>query len=847
MHDRDWARTGSARALALAVALVVLGAGGSAPAAAASPPSFRPGVVLVGFQPGVPAARRRAIARAAGAVGSRRVGAGVRLRVGRASVLAAVRSLRRRREVRYAEPDYLMRAAAVPGDPAFPLQWGPADDGATAAWDVSTGSRSIVIAEVDSGVDYNHPDLAANIWSNPGGVGGCPAGTHGFNVLTAACDPMDDDAAFSGHGTHVAGILGAAGDNEIGVAGMNWSTTILPVKWLNASGSGSTGDLIAALDWVVRARQAGVDIRVVNDSATFVGTAFSQALSDEIDVLGDNGILFVTAAGNTADDNDDPRLRRYPCGYDRPTEICVTASDRDDRLPSWANYGAATVDLAAPGDHVYSTLRDGSYGFISGGSMAAPQVAGAAALVLSRADLSVTELKSALLDSVDPVPALAGLVRTGGRLNVCRALPGCVAAPRPAPASTLGTTTIGAATDSFGADRKRVNRATLAEPGTLTQLRLFLEPGGASGQASVRGVVYADADGAPGALLGASAELVYHATDARGWYDLPLASPLPLAAGRYWLGVLTGGADHVAGFRWQSVADSRVGNANGYADGPSDPFGAVGSTDDERMSLYGVYEPRAAAGEPTPPAAGDQEPAAAGDPPPTAAGDGSGPPAATGAACGSPAVAACDGPSTETGAPDCPETSPLAGAAAHGAGRGLAFSLAAGSGPVDVEVLTVDGGGSLARFHARRTSFAWRGPRRALRDGIYVVRFASGGDERRVAVERRGGSFHARPAYGLRAACGAVRLFELDGPVFGGRHARALGISYRLATTARAEVRVVRGARMLRRFAARAVPAGRLVAVRLASTLIPPGDVRVVLRVTAAGRTLTRTLTARRL
>ena len=236
---------------------------------------------------------------------------------------------------------------------------------------------------------------------------------------------MDDETTFGGHGTHVAGIIGAVGNNGLGVAGVNWSTTILPVKWLDSTGFGSTSGLISALNWVLQAKQAGVNVRVVNDSATFVGTAYSQALSDEIDLVGQSGILFVTAAGNTADNNDDPSVRRYPCGYDRPTEICVTASTQTDALPAWAGYGPNTVDLAAPGDNIYSTLRNGTYGYVSGGSMASAQVAGAAALILSAHDFPAEALKTDILSNVDPVPGLAGRVRTGGRLDICKAIPGC--------------------------------------------------------------------------------------------------------------------------------------------------------------------------------------------------------------------------------------------------------------------------------------------------------------------------------------------------------------------------------------------------------------------------------------
>jgi thermitase len=454
--------------LALTAILIVAGrpqgwlALSRAQADAHSQPRYVPGVVLVGFRPGVSAEHRQMLERAVGARGVRafgvtaersaasrrvqaRLGSSFVLHVGRGRELSTVAWLRARRPwVRYAEPDYIMTASGatnVPNDRSFSLQWGSlntgqsvngtagmagADDGAARAWAHSTGSRLIVIGEVDTGIDYNHPDLAANVWSNPGGVGGCPAGTHGYNVVAGTCDPMDDDTYYGGHGTHVAGIMGAVGNNGTGVAGMNWRTTLLPVKWLsNPYASGSTTQLISALNWLLAAKQAGVNIRVINDSATFVGDVYSQPLSDEIDVLGANGILFVTAAGNSGSNNDDPAKTRYPCGYRRPNEICVTASNQNDARPRWANYGRHTVDLAAPGNNIYSTLRNGTYGYINGSSMASAQVSGAAALILSVQDMTVTALKARILTHVDPLPALSGRVRTGGRLDVCKAMPGC--------------------------------------------------------------------------------------------------------------------------------------------------------------------------------------------------------------------------------------------------------------------------------------------------------------------------------------------------------------------------------------------------------------------------------------
>ncbi|HVH86800.1 MAG TPA: S8 family peptidase [Terriglobales bacterium] len=421
--------------------------------------TFRNDTVLVGFNSGVGRQEQDRILTIAGAREQRVIGQGVHvLSVPAGRLQQTIDVLRKIPAVRYAELDFRHSLNATPGDPFFPEQWpllntgqqvngsagtAGADESATKAWNITTGTRSIVVGIADTGIDYNHPDLAANIWSNPGGINGCAAGTHGYNVLTGACDPMDDDTAYNGHGTHVAGIIGAAGNNSIGVTGVNWQTTLLGVKWVDANGYGYTSDLISALDWLIRAKQAGVNLRIVNDSQTWVGTASSQALSDEIDALGTNDILFVTAAGNTAQDND--TTPRYPCVYDRPNQICAAASDQNDGLWSSSNYGRQTVQLAAPGVNIYSTLRNGTYGFISGCSMSAAEVSGAAALVLSTGYQSASALRSTLLGSVDVLPAFTSVTQTGGRLDICKAISGCANA---SPVNTgmpsiSGTTVVG--------------------------------------------------------------------------------------------------------------------------------------------------------------------------------------------------------------------------------------------------------------------------------------------------------------------------------------------------------------------------------------------------------------------
>ena len=296
---------------------------------------YRDGVVLMAFRDGTRPEQQKAIVSRIGAREIKRIGFGVHvLAVEPGQVLTAVNSLKAFKEVRYAEPDYIQRLSAgtLPNDTSIGLQWAHQNTGQTVngssgtpgadertnlAWGITTGTNSVVVAVLDTGVQYTHPDLFTNMWNNPGGVGGCPAGTHGYNVLASSCDPMDDETSYGGHGTHVAGIIGAMGNDAAGTAGVNWTTSIMAVKWVNCfGGTGANSDLITAMDWVVTAKQAGVNVRIVNDSQTWAGIAFSQAVVDEIDLLGNNDILFVTASGNTAQDND--TAPRYPCSYFAP-------------------------------------------------------------------------------------------------------------------------------------------------------------------------------------------------------------------------------------------------------------------------------------------------------------------------------------------------------------------------------------------------------------------------------------------------------------------------------------------------------------------------------------------------
>ena len=363
------------------------------------------------------------------------------------SLATKLADLRNDPNVLYAEPDYILRADRIPNDPMFPIQWGLKNDGtlggtagadvsADEAWSMATGSRDIVIAVIDTGVDYTHPDLVDNMWINDDEIptngidddaNGYIDDYHGYNFSTFDAmvaemlgtpflpyDPMDRN----GHGTHCSGIIGAVGNNGTGVAGVNWKVKIMPVSFLGEYGLGLTSDAILALEY---AWKNGA--RLSNNS--WGGYGFSQSLYDAIMIAGLNGHLVVAAAGNDAFDNDyeGGLWHHYPSDYDLDNIVSVASSDRDDLLSDFSNWGAVSVDLAAPGSSILSTYPGGGYETLSGTSMATPFVSGAAALLLSQdAGRSVAAIKRTLLQSVDPLESLKGKVVTGGRLNLAKAV-----------------------------------------------------------------------------------------------------------------------------------------------------------------------------------------------------------------------------------------------------------------------------------------------------------------------------------------------------------------------------------------------------------------------------------------
>lgn len=334
-----------------------------------------------------------------------------------------------RPDVESIEVDHPIRAYFEPNDPSFSQQQGlngAYGISATAAWDISTGNDAKLVAVIDSGVDFSHEDLQTALWTNPGEIASNGVDDDGngfiddvrgydFGSDVGDTDPSDEN----GHGTHVSGIIAATGNNGLGVIGIAWQTKIIPVKCLDDGGNGFISYLVNALDYVSRLKDQGYPIAVVNMS---LGTdKQSDALNRAVDRVSSRGILLVAAAGNNFGQNND-QTPSFPANTDNPNVIAVAASNSSGNLASFSNYGPTTVDVAAPGSGILSTvpvtLKGVLYDYIDGTSMAAPHVSGIAALVAAaNPSASATLIKSIILATVTPRSSLSKKVVSGGIVN----------------------------------------------------------------------------------------------------------------------------------------------------------------------------------------------------------------------------------------------------------------------------------------------------------------------------------------------------------------------------------------------------------------------------------------------
>jgi Subtilase family/FG-GAP-like repeat len=404
----------------------------------AAGPKYHPTRVLVRYKNGTTRGMMEAIHQRVNAKVSRELSIVNGLQVVEVPEASSIHDLlhyyRQNPNVLYAEPDYFVRAVGAPNDPQFASQWNlqntgqnggtpGADIHALQAWGLTTGSRNVVVGVIDTGADYTHTDLAANIWTaatpfpvstQNGSVVQCSAGTHGFDMVTDICDPMDNN----GHGSHVSGIIGAVGSNGIGVTGINWQVQILPCKFLDAQGGGFIGAAIACLGLMKELKDSGVNVVVTNNSWGGAGT--SQALHDAIAAAMQDGMLFVAAAGNDFSNNDEFPV--YPANIDLPNVISVAATDRNDAIVTFSDTGKRTVHLAAPGRDILSTTPNNTYSYDSGTSMAAPHVTGVVALLKAQnPSLDWRAIKNLILSGGDTLGSAQETI-TGKRLNAYGAM-----------------------------------------------------------------------------------------------------------------------------------------------------------------------------------------------------------------------------------------------------------------------------------------------------------------------------------------------------------------------------------------------------------------------------------------
>jgi subtilisin family serine protease len=374
------------------------------------------------------------------------------------SLFGAAKQLAARSDVEYVEANTIIRINRQPNDTDFAKQYGmhntglnsgtvDADIDALEAWDVVTGSKDVVVGIIDTGVNYTHPDIAPNYWKNPGESGLDAAGKdkstngidddgngyiddyRGWDFVNNDNDPMDDHS----HGTHCAGVIGARGDDGIGVVGVNWNVSMVGLKFLSGSGSGTLEDAVKAIEY-------GTSLGLSLTSNSWGGGGFSQTMLDAIKAANSRGILFVAAAGNDSSNND--ASPAYPASYQVDNVISVAASDNKDQMAYFSNVGVNSVHVAAPGVDIWSTVLGTTYGTMSGTSMATPHVAGVAALVKSaHPDASASQVKARILGGVDRSDYWASRVSSGGRINAFNALE--VDSAPPAEVSDLTLTSVG--------------------------------------------------------------------------------------------------------------------------------------------------------------------------------------------------------------------------------------------------------------------------------------------------------------------------------------------------------------------------------------------------------------------
>jgi subtilisin family serine protease len=294
-------------------------------------------------------------------------------------------------------------------DPKLYQAYGLTKIGAVDAWKDYRGSKDMIVAVIDTGIDYNHEDLSANVWRK----------TVDGKVIVGHDFVHNDDLPFDdqGHGTHTSGTVGAVGGNGKGVSGVNQKVSIMGVKFLSAEGSGTTADAIRSIDFAI---ENGA--KVLSNSWGGPADEENPILLEAVQRSEAKGVLFIAAAGNEGKNND-TQDASYPAAFTTDNMIAVAATDKNDATPSWSNYGKNTVHLAAPGVGVYSTLPGNQYKSESGTSMACPHVAGAAALLWSKnPSWDYKKVKQVLLSSVDKVAGLESKTITGGRLNILKAL-----------------------------------------------------------------------------------------------------------------------------------------------------------------------------------------------------------------------------------------------------------------------------------------------------------------------------------------------------------------------------------------------------------------------------------------